>query len=254
MVAVKLLALAERLRLIGAMIGRSRRALASSALLVGCLVTRASSAIEPAPQPRTVAGPEPVTVEINTRAGFGHRVGSSPSFPIVGRLGGVFGLGIALAPIRRVSIGLGWERSGLGSEHGSGELADIAVSRSMDAFWATLRVGVLRSDDAALILQIAPGLAIQRAQADVLIYPGSAMQATVYRCSGSAGPSFAVRAGIGGEVRLAGPLWVTADALFDHANLSTNALGECAPGAGSLGVFGLRAGLAFRFDVTRWAR
>src|SRR5512140_2864525 len=77
--------------------------------------------------------PEPVTVDAGPRLGGGYRIGDSPSFPITGRAGPMIGLGVAVAPTPRYSIGLAYEHSAIGDEHGVGDLGDVALSRSLDA-------------------------------------------------------------------------------------------------------------------------
>ncbi|MFT3774144.1 MAG: hypothetical protein QM820_52935 [Minicystis sp.] len=232
-------------------------AVAPLVLALGFAASNAA-ADEPAPPasaPSTLPpAPDPITVELGARAGFGYRIGQGPSFPITDRFGGVFGLGLAVAPWSRAAITLGWERSGAGTEHGQGDLADVEVSRSLDVIWAGVRLFLVRNESFGLLVQLGPGLAFQHANADVLVYPGAGGQASAFRCRESGGPGLALRAGLGVEAHISGPVWFTTDAVIDHANLSSGALGDCVPGVGSLSTFGLRFGLVYRVDVSRWLR
>jgi hypothetical protein len=235
--------------------------LAIAAASVALHAERVHAQQPPPPPPAALAPPsvlppppDPITVDVMARGGFAYRIGSSAGLPITGRVGGVGGLGVAVAPWSRAAIGLGWERVGIGSEHGNGDLADVEVSRSIDVIWASLRLYLVRASNVGLYVQLGPGLAIQHADASVLIKPDPGMQPDAYLCSESGGPGLALRAGLGVEARLAGPLWFTADAVVDHAHLSSDPLGSCAPGVGSLSTAGMRLGLSYRADVTRWLR
>jgi len=240
----------------------ARPALAALFLVLGLAARPANADAPPPPLPAylgpppasALPPPDPITLEIAPRAGFSRRLGSAPGVPITNRLGGVLGLGAAIAPWHRFAIGVGWEHSLIGSERSDGDLADVSVSRSMDVIWASLRLYLVRGERVGLLVQLGPGLAIQHATADVIVYPAAGMRPTVSRCSETGGPGLALRAGLGFEARLAGALWITADALFDNVHLSTDALGDCVAGAGTLSLLGMRFGLTYRGDVSRWLR
>jgi hypothetical protein len=229
--------------------------LAAAALLV-TLAARTAAA-EPPPPERASAlppPPDPIGVEGGAHVGFVYRIGDGPSFPVDGRAGGTFGLTAAVSPWKRATVGLGWEHTTIGSERGQGELADVAVSRSLDVFWASVKLFVVRTDGFGFFVELGPGLAIQHASADVLVYPQPGMQLTAYQCSASGGPGIALRAGLGVEARIVGGLWFSAGGVFDHVQASSGPLDDCVPGAGSLALVGGRLGLAYRHDVTRWLR
>jgi hypothetical protein len=209
-----------------------------------------SSVTEPmGPPPK----PDPITFDVGVRIGGAGRVGSSSSLPITNRGGEMFGVGVALAPSPRFSVGLSYEHSGLGSERGVGDVADVAVDRSLDALWATLRLGVLKLDGFDLGVTLGPGLAWQHASADVIVFDPTGAP-TTFRCSDSGSASLSLRLGLGVAARIAEHVWFTADATFDNLHLSSDPLGTCAPGAGSASLLGLRAGFAYRADVSRFTR
>jgi hypothetical protein len=218
------------------------------------LVTLAARTAAAEPTSVLPPPPDPITVGLGAHVGFVYRIGDAPSFPVDGRAGGTFGLTASVAPWRRATIGLGWEHTTVGSERGQGELADVAVSRSLDVFWASLKLFVVRTDAFGFFVEIGPGLAIQHASADVLVYPAPGTQLTTYQCSESGGPGISLRAGLGVEAQIVGGLWFSAGGVFDHVQASSGPLGDCVPGAGSLSLVGGRLGLSYRHDVTRWLR
>lgn len=227
----------------------------AGAALVVTLAARTAAA-EPPPAKASVLPPppDPITVELGAQVGFVYRIGDGPSFPVAGRAGGTFGLAAAVAPWRRAAIGLGWEHTTVGSERAQGDLADVDVRRSLDVFWASVKLFVVRTEGFGFFLEVGPGLAIQHASADVLLYPQPGTALTTYQCSESGGPGLALRAGLGVEAQIVGGLWFMARTMFDHVQASSGSLGDCVPGAGSLALVGGQLGLAYRHDVTRWVR
>jgi hypothetical protein len=181
-------------------------------------------------------------------------VGDAPAFQVAGRTGVVMGLGLAVAPSPRYAIGLAYEHSDLGSEHGQGDLAVVDLTRSLDSLWATVRLTLFRVDRFALGLTLGPGLVWQHVSADVIVYGGTAGIPDVYRCAETGGVGLGLRAGLGAEVHLGGGFFFTADVVADELRLASDPLGACAPGAGSTAVLGGRAGFVHKFDVSRYLR
>lgn len=233
---------------------RSRRGLVLGTAFALVLGARAASAQVSPPSPAVgSAQQDPISLDFGLRAGFAHRLGDSAGLPVDGRWGGVLGMGATILPTRWLGISLAWEHADVGTEHGHGDLADVTASRSVDLVWATLRLAALRTERFALLAEFGPGLAVQHVSANLLVYPVVGRPAAS-ACSASEGPGFALRAGIGAEVRLTDALWLGADAAFDHVRTGDGALDQCAPGAGSLSLVGMRFGIAWRADVTRWLR
>ena len=94
----------------------------------------------------------------------------------------------------------------------------------------------------------------QHVEANVIAYGGTAGIPDVFRCEDTAGAGLGLRAGIGAEVRLGEGFVLSVDAVADELRLSSDPIGTCAPGAGSTAMLGARAGLAYRFDVSRYLR
>ena len=217
------------------------------------------------PVPRPVAPPDPVvvlpapadpvTVDVGVRIGGAGRIGDAPAFSITNRGAFMLGVGVAVAPSPRISIGLAYEHSGLGSEHGAGDLGVVDVDRTTDSLWATLRLSLVRVDGFSLGVTLGPGLVWQSVDATGITYDGAtSWQPTPFRCTGTDSVGLGLRAGVGAEVALGSGFVLSVDATADELRLGDDAIGTCAPGAGSTALFGARAGLAYRFDVSRYLR
>ena len=222
------------------------------------LVVRLGGAAEP-PLPADIAPPstapaDPITLDFGPQAGFGYRFSGSAGFPIGNRSGGVLGGSIAVSPSRSYSVALRYEHSALGSEHGAGDVAHVDLTRSLDVVWASLRLAFLRTDRFLVLAQLGPGLAFQHVDASALVYRGAGRAPAPFSCGETAGPDLGLRAGLGLEARLNRSLWVSLDTVVDNLRLSSDPLGTCAPGAGSVALVGLRLGFTYRLDVSRFLR
>jgi hypothetical protein len=207
----------------------------------------------PASPPARVQTP-PVTFDLGLHLGGGARIGSAPTFPITDRGSAIFGASAAFAPSPLFTVGVAYEHSTLGDEHGSGGAGDVALARSMDAVWATLRLDLVHTDSVAFGALLGPGLAWQRVSASVIVLDAGGAGPSTFQCAGGGSTALGLRAGLGVEARLGEHAWFTADALADNLHLSSDPIGTCAPGAGSTTVLGLRVGFVVRFDVSRYTR
>src|ERR1700689_861707 len=106
----------------------ARRLAVSLSLAVG--VVASAGRAEPLPatplsrEPAVILPPrpDPVFLELGVRLGGGFRIGDAPSFPITSRTGFLLGVGVAVAPSPRFSVGLAYEHAELGTEHSDGDL------------------------------------------------------------------------------------------------------------------------------------
>jgi hypothetical protein len=198
--------------------------------------------------------PDPITLDVGGRVGVALRIGDSPSFPIATRNGGMLGVGASIAPTRRFAIGVAYEHAGMGTESGAGTYGTASVTRSLDTLWATLRLALYFDDRASFGVLLGPGLAWQTAHLDGAVIQASRPPAPLTCTETAYGPDIGVRVGLGTEIKL-GRRWAIAlDLVFDELHLSSDPLGTCIPGAGSTSIFGARAGLSYRFDVSRALR
>jgi hypothetical protein len=235
----------------------ARSLLGPAAVALACLAATPASAEPPPPPPPPppadpALAPPPIMAELGVRYGGAIRIGSAPSFEVGDRGGSMVGVGLAITPTRLFRIGLAYEHASLGSEHGAGDLGSVNLTRSLDSLWATLRLSLYRGDWLGLGVTLGPGLVWQSVGAAWTV-PGET-PASAYRCTETAGPGLGLRAGLGAEIRLGHGLFVSLDGVIDEMQLSSDPLGTCAPGAGSTAVFGVRAGFAYRLDVSRYVR
>ena len=194
----------------------------------------------------------PITLDIYGILGPSIRVGGAPAFEITRRTGLLAGGGIVFAPFRSFALGLSFEHVDLGSERlGAGEVGSATADRVMNGLWLDLRVHPLRSEDIAVFAGLGVGLGWQLATASRLEDPeGTGRTATLTLCEASDSASLGLRGGAGVEIPIGGGLFVIGDAWIQNARLSGELLDRCIGGAGTSTLFTLRAGLAYRLDLS----
>jgi hypothetical protein len=194
----------------------------------------------------------PATIDLGLRVGGGVRLGSGSSLPVSDRGSAMVGVSAAIVPSPLFTVGVAFEHSTLGREQGSGDVADVDLSRAIDAVWATLRLSLVHLDRFAFAVVIGPGLVWEHVDAEVIVHEGGGP--TAVECTGTASVGLGLRAGLGIEAQLGAHVWFTADAQADNLRLSSDPIGTCAPGAGSVPLLGLRVGFVYRIDVSRFVR
>jgi hypothetical protein len=225
------------------------------ALLAG--EARAQGVPPPLPQPAPLVlppPPDPVFLDLGLRVGGALRIGSSSSVPVATRNGGMMGIAASIAPSRRISIGVSYEHAGIGTERGTGDASSADIARSLDEIFATLRLAFFDDGVASFGFLVGPGLAWQHAHVDGVLFGATPAASTPFSCTENGGPDVGVRLGVGTQVKLGRRFVLGIDAVFDALHLSSDPLGTCIPGAGSMVVFGGRATAAYRFDVSRGVR
>jgi hypothetical protein len=238
----------------------ARAALVSAVTLVAnrsAAQSPPAPAVPPAAEPPVVVPPrpEPITFDIGVRVGGAVRIGDSPTLPIATRSGAMFGVALAIAPSPKYAIGLAYEHTDIGSEHGEGDVGILDVSRSLDSLWASVRLSLFRNDRVSLGIAIGPGLVWQHVDTSAIILSSdTAGLPSTFQCTETGGPGLGLRANVGAEITLGGGFYLNLDAVIDELRLSGDLLGTCAPGAGSTAVFGARGGFAYRFDVSHIMR
>jgi hypothetical protein len=227
-------------------------AISAGFVIAGLLATTGASAADPPPA-RTTTPPDPVRIDLGLHLGGVYRAGDAPAFPITDRAGASFGVSAFLAPSRRFSFGLAFEHAGLGGEKADGDLGSLTITRDLSLLWAGLRVHLISTDAVRIGILIGPGLAWQGVDARGFVTPGIAPPST-YACSGGDTANLALRAGIGGRFLLGSGFSFLADASFDNVRLSSDVIGDCAPGAGTVSLIGARVGFGYELDVTSFVR
>lgn len=193
-------------------------------------------------------------IDLGLHLGGVYRAGDAPAFPITDRAGVSFGASAFVAPSRRFSFGLAFEHAGLGGEKAEGELGKLTITRDLDVLWAGLRVFMINTQVVRVGLLIGPGLAWQGVRADGLLTPGIGVLPSVYSCAGGASANLALRAGLGAQIALGNGFSFLADASFDNVRLTSDVIGDCAPGAGTVSLIGARVGFGYQLDVTSYVR
>jgi hypothetical protein len=196
----------------------------------------------------------PATIDLGLRLGAAVRLGSGSGLAISDRGSAMVGVSVAIAPSPLFTVGVAYEHSTLGREEGSGAVADVELARAIEAVWATIRLNVVHVDGFAFAAVIGPGLVWEHVDANVIVLEGTANGPTAVQCTATASVGFGLRAGLGMQARIGRHVWFTADAQADNLRLSSDPIGSCAPGAGSVPLIGLRVGFVYTIDVSRFVR
>jgi opacity protein-like surface antigen len=194
----------------------------------------------------------PVTLDFYGVFGPSVRVGGAPGFEVTRRLGPLAGAGIVFAPIRSFALGLSFEHADLGSERlGAREIGSATADRSMNGLWLDLRIHPYQGEVASIFAGLGLGLGWQLASASRVEDPeGTGRTVTLTLCEASDSASVGLRGGGGLEVALGGSFFLLGDAWIENARLSGEVLDACIGGAGTSTLFTVRAGLAYRLDLS----
>ncbi len=168
------------------------------------------------------------------------------------------GLGFDLAAWFRLApeytFGLAVKRMDLGS------IAYTAGQGTINADYATTalelggRAFPLHGDDGELFLGLRVGLAWQDVEATGLRPAVNLQPSQPFSCSDVAGPGFALGAELGGSLRLTRSFWLTGSVGADGYHLTSDAVGDCVGGIGSVTAVSVGAGLLYAFDLGREAK
>jgi hypothetical protein len=187
-------------------------------------------------------------VEALLRAGT--RFGSANELADSETRGGLgFDLGLWLRLAAEYSFGFGLKRQDLG------KIALTQGQSTLDAGYATTmlelggRAYPLRGKDAELFVGLRVGLAWQDVDAKGLRPSINLQPPQNFACSDVSGPGFALGADVGGALRLARALWLTGAVEFDGLHLTSDQVGDCVAGIGSITALSFGAGLLYTFDI-----
>lgn len=226
--------------------------------LATLVVTSTAIAADPTPTPTPALAPapapEPVLIDLGLHLGGVYRVGDAPAFPITGRAGALLGVSAFVSASPRYSFGLAFEHTGLGSERAEGDFGSVDLARDLNVLWAGLRVHVVHTEKVWLSVLLGPGLAWQGVSANGLLTPGIGVPPATFSCSAGDSANIALRAGLGARIALGSGVSFLADASFDNVRLSSDVIGDCAPGAGTVSLIGARIGFAYGLEVTPYVR
>jgi hypothetical protein len=165
------------------------------------------------------------------------------------------GLGFDLAAWFRLApeyaFGLALKRFDLGSVGYTEGQSSINADYATTALELGGRAFPLHGKDGELFIGLHVGLAWQDVDATGL-RPSVNLQPSVpYSCSDVAGPGFALGAEVGGALRLTQSFWLTGGVGADGYHLTSDAVGDCVGGIGTVTAVSLGAGLLYAFDLGR---
>lgn len=185
----------------------------------------------------------------------GSRVGSASVASDTEEKAGIgFDLGAWFRIARAFSLGLELRRTDLGNISFTSGQSTVNAGYASTALEIGARVYPFRWSSADLYLGIHTGLAWQDVDANGLRPSVNLEPATVFECSDSAGPGFALGAELGAEVRLARAFWFVGNVAGDGYQLTSEKIGNCVNGLGSVTSISVGVGLLYAFDLGREAR
>lgn len=222
---------------------------ASSSAAVG-----AHAEAAPPEPPKEPAPPHAITLDFVGHVGLSYRLGSPPAFDVIQRSGLAAGGGLVFTPVRAFGVGLDYEYVDLGRERfGDGGIGSASMTREMHTAWADLRVTPLRKSALSVFVDLGLGLAWQSANAGIISGPNDfRTPPAIITCRANDSANIALRAGVGVLVPLGEGLLFTSNLSLENARLGGELLDDCILGAGGTSTLALRAGLAYRLDLTRF--
>ena len=199
--------------------------------------------------------PPEMTLGIEVNAGFNAQLGdTNNTLDREEPVDATYGVGVWFSPQRIFSVGLSYQRIGLGGEETPPNVgSSLSIQRDVDSLWLGGRAYPYRSDDWGIYIGLQLGLSWQSLTANGT--RSSDVQAVtpdpIFACEASDGPSFALGGSAGIDVQMSRSASFIAQ--FDgngHRLTSDQLDNSCpAPGAGSRTNLGGRLGFIYRFDL-----
>src|SRR5262249_12276387 len=153
-------------------------------------------------------------VDVHARFGVVARLGATQPGP-----GFSGGAGAFFAPLTWLAVGATYTHETLQEETPT----DPSITRNLDTLWIDVPVQAPLIGPLQLSLRLAPGVAWHRASAEATMSfaPNMANQKPSQNgpCSENDGPNPALRAGVGADVRLGGPISFVLDAAVDEVRI-----------------------------------
>jgi hypothetical protein len=184
----------------------------------------------------------------------GSRIGSpSVSADTEEKAGLGWDLGASFRIARAFSLGLSLRRSDLGSISSTSGASSVNADYSSTALLLGARVYPFRWSSAEIFLGLHAGLAWQAVEANGLRPSVNLEPSEVYECQDSAGPGFALGAELGGALRLTRAFWLLGNVSGDGYGLTSEPIGNCVNGLGTITTVSVGVGLLYAFDLGREA-
>jgi hypothetical protein len=185
----------------------------------------------------------------------GSRVGSSSLAADSEQKAGLgFDLGAWFRIARAFSLGLDLRRFDLGSISSTSGTSTVNAGYATTALELGGRVYPFRWSGAELYLGLHVGLAWQDVDANGLRPSVNLEPPQVFECSDSAGPGLALGAELGGAFQLTRAFWLVGNVSGDGYGLTSEMIGTCVNGIGSITTISAGIGLLLAFDLGREAR
>ena len=209
----------------------------------------------PAPperEPRPLPASPPIRRDLGVELdlSLNARLGEQGSYSDDHGYGASYGAGVWLRAAEQVELGLELTHT---------ELGRVANERSPNLIWAEYGATSLwfggrfepwRSNDVALFVALRAGYGLQGVSArGVLQQPGGLAPAGSFSCSETGGGGFALGGGAGSAMFLGRHLQLVGRLDATAHRLTSDRLGSCAPGIGSVTSVGLGLGLAYGFET-----
>jgi hypothetical protein len=230
-----------------------------SALLFAPAATALAADAPTSPAPETSPASDPAaagprsTLALQGDLGIASRLGGVDSgFDASARQGLVLAASALWSPVRTFDVGLGYQRTGLGTEElaPSAQYATARIARTMQSAWLELRAYPVRGERGGLFLGLMLGPSWETSSASVYVPPAStASSGRSFRCSGAGTPSVALGASLGGELDLGSGIALITRVVGASYRGSGDFVDDCFPAIGSAVTVDGRVGLAYRFDL-----
>lgn len=167
-------------------------------------------------------------------------------------VGLTYGVGVWYSPTRLWSLGLSYEHTGLGgsSTAPTGTGNTVSADRTLHSVWLAGRAYPWRTDSLGVYLALELGAAWQHVDASGESDTNPDVTAPQpFACSATQGPGIAIGAGGGLDVDLDSHLAFLVQADVAENRLTSDQIGGCAQGSGSVSNLAARIGLMYRFAV-----
>jgi hypothetical protein len=215
---------------------------------------KASAAAPPAPvghPPPTWGFEGPYRFDIGFHVGFAPRADDPPLFQATNDAGLSGGVSLRLYTSERIGFGLGYDHVGLWREE-SGLLDNgtFELSRAFDTLWAWLRLRPVRGEDLGAFLDLGVGPSWQRVSLRGVFWdPVTPGLRTPVSCNAGGDLGFAFRGQAGMEVAITESFGTELGVGLELYRHSSDAVGACAPGAGTAVVPTLRLGFVYGWEL-----
>ncbi len=229
----------------------SRARAAIPAIAFASLIATPVAAQSPEPAAEDDPRPPETTLGLQLSAGLMARIGSETTLPNDEPVDLAYGAGAWFAPTRLWSVGLAFQRVGLGGGETDSPRHSLAVQRDVNTLWLGGRAYPWRSDELGVYVGLALGASWQEVSANGARErsPGTMGPIEPFACSASDGPGFALSGAVGLDAEMGRGFAFLAEATAAGHRLTSEPIGACAPGSGSVTGVGAQIGFMYRFDL-----